>query len=174
MEIHKNWVRYTKLRDITGPTVGEQAASVDHLRKYNTHSVEDQVMANLHDFDEQINECVANGKKHFDGDFYIEVLIKKERLISDAYMNIFAARRTCPSPFHDQIVYKYVKNGDEIQFLWCVPDRTVCDYYKNIVLIVPEDEKDIYEHIVKYYDGTYAKLAFTENNKDQKNIIIEG
>lgn len=174
MEIHKNWIRYTELRDTTGPTIGEQAIAMNPQRKYNTHSIYEQVQANLHDFDEQVNICVANGKKHFNGDFYIEVLIKKERLIEDAVMNIFAARRTCPDPFHDQIVYKYIKNGDEIQFLWCIPDRTVCDYYKNILFVVPEDEQDIYEHIVKYYDGTYARLAFTENNRDQKNIIIEG
>lgn len=174
MEIHKNWIRYTELRDMTGPTVGEIATSLDPQRKYNTHSIYEQTMANLHDFDKQVNICVVNGKKHFDGDFFIEVLIKKEKLITDAITNIFAARRTCPDPFHDQVVYKYVKDGDEIEFLWCIPDRTVCDYYKNILFIIPDEERDIYEHIVKYYDGTYAKRAFMENNKDKLNLIIEG
>jgi len=172
MEVHKNWIRYTEDRKEGGPTIGEIAQSLDSQRKYNTHSIIDQVAANLNDFDEQVQKCVENGKKHFNDDFFVEVLIKKERLISDAVMLIFAARRSCPGPFHDQIVYKYIKNGDEIKFLWVIPDRTVCDYYTNIALIVPDEDKDIHEHIVKYNDGTYEKLAFKENNKDQKNIII--
>jgi len=171
MQKYKGWVRYTKIKDKGDQTIGERSLILEPKRKFNTHCAQDQVDEELKDYPNQIYECLKNGKKHFDDDFYIHVLFCKDRLIRDCRKNIFAAQRSCPTPFYDQAVYKYNKRDDNLEFLWVVPDIDICELYKNNIGLVPEDEKDLYENIRKYYSGELARIEYLENKRARKQVF---
>ena len=83
------------------PTVGKVA--VDLLEKADDkHTVVDQMRENLTDYDKNIWICVADGKKKYDGNFYIVVECKKERLLENVIRNYFFSRLTAPTPIWDQ------------------------------------------------------------------------
>jgi len=168
MEKHKGWVRYTKLREEGVPTIGEQVLKESKNAKYNTHSAQEQVDEELKNYPKEIVECINNGKKHHDGDFYIEVLFCYDRMLEGKRKNIFAARPTCPKPFYDQAAYKYIRGEDRLEFLWVVPDIDLCQLYRYNIGMVPDDEKELYENIRKYHNGDLAKIEYFENNKGKK------
>jgi hypothetical protein len=175
MEVKEGWIRYTKLKSIHDPTVGEMAAALDGARKDNTHSVVEQTVEMLKKYSDEVYECLGNGKKHFNSDFYIEVLLKSnESVIRDSISNIFVARGSCPTPFFDQTVYKYTKQDDKLDYLWTVPDIALCRLYANHRDLVPEDEKELYQNICDYYSGALAKREYLENNPDKKIQSFKG
>lgn len=173
MQVYKGWIRYTELEEKDGSTIGSQALEKQKNTKYNTHSAQDQADEHLKTYEDEILKCIKNGKKHFDGDFYIEVLFCMDRIIPDARKTIFAARRTCPTPFFDHAVYKYTKKDDQLQYLWIVPDKDLCELYRYKIGDIPGDEKELYNNIISYYNGDLAKIEYAENNKlnDKKKII---
>lgn len=172
MEVHNGWIRYTELQDPDkGPTIGELSLAQDKNRKYNDHSSSEQVAEHLKGFVGQVEKCVKNGKKHFDDNFYIEVLVCMSRIVPDHTKNIFAARKTCPTPFYDQIVYKYHANVGDVEFLWCVPDVDTCKRFRYLIETVPDEDKDLQKMVLDYYNGELAKIEYSENNPEEKIIL---
>jgi len=170
MQKYKGWVRYTKLKEDCDQTIGSKSLLLESKRKYNTHCAQDQVDEELKDYPDQVMECIKNGKKHFDGDFYIHVLFCMDRIVPDKRKNIFAAQKSCPKPFYDQAVYKYHSGDDRLEYLWVVPDIDLCELYKYNIGIIPDDEKDLYENIRRYYSGELAQIEYRENNKGRKQV----
>ncbi len=101
-----------------------------------------------------IHDCIDKGKKAFDGDFFIEVQTKKERLTPNVIQRIIFGRRTCPYPFYDQTVYHYHSSADDLEFLWVVPDKMSCIEYKENMLLIPADGKELLYQIIDFFDGT--------------------
>jgi len=170
MQEYNGWIRYTKLKNNDSPTIGSQILSKVSAKKDNTHCAQDQVDEELKDYPNQVLECLENGKKHFDSDFYIHVLFCLDRILDGAKKNIFAAQRSCPIPFYDQAVYKYHKKDEKLELLWIVPDIDLCKLYRYNVNLVPDDEKDLYKNIIDFYSGELAKREYFENNKILKKI----
>jgi len=171
MQRYKGWIRYTKLEEKKQSTIGEQSSKLASARKDNTHCAQEQVDEELKKYPDEINECINNGKKHFDKDFYIQVLFCLDRVIEGAKKNIFVAQRTCPKPFFDQAVYKYHHKNGSIEFLWVVPDVDLCELYRYNLGLVPEDEKDLYKNIMDYYSGELAKREHLENKSIPKQVF---
>lgn len=172
MQVYNGWIRYTDLRERTESTIGELAQEQDKDRIYNTHCAQDQADEMLKDYVDQIVTCLENGKKHFHGDFYIQVLFCLDRIIPDRPKNIFIARESCPEPFYDEAAYKYHKQGDHLEYLWMIPDYDTAELYRYHIDIVPDEEKDLLENVRKYYNGDFAKREYLENNPDKKTIMI--
>jgi len=172
MQIHKGWIRYTELAGKSDKTVGQLAQEQDKNVKYDTHCAQDQVDEELKDFMPEVFKCIKNGKKHFDGDFYIEVLLCMPGVIERHKKNIFAARPTCPRPFYDQTVFKYHSKDDRLEYMWTVPDKDLCELYRYHIGIVPDDEKELYDNIKKYFSGELAIREYKENNKEPEKQVI--
>ena len=171
MQKYKGWIRYTELAEKSDLTVGAEALKRFNSRKDNTHCAQEQVDEELKKYPGEIIKCINNGKKHFDGDFYIHVLFCLDRVIDGAKKNIFAAQRSCPPPFFDQVVYKYHQKDDRLEFLWNVPDIDLCELYRHNIGIVPDDEQDLYKNIMDYFSGELAKREYFENNKTHKPVF---
>jgi hypothetical protein len=163
MQKNKGIIRYTKINKDGPVKLGKLALEQGKNRKYNTHSAQEQVDEELKNYPNQVMECVENGKKHFNSDFYVQVLFCLDRIIPDYRKNIFAAQRSCPTPFYDQVVYKYHKNGDRLEFLWNVPDIDLCKFYRDNFSLVPDDEKWLYKNIMDFYSGKLAVREHLEN-----------
>lgn len=83
-------------------------------------------------FECQLLECLGRGKKETQGPFFLVVLFKKERIMQNVVRQYFLWRHTCPTPQFDQTVYRYDPTGDELAYLWSVPDKHTChELYNN-------------------------------------------
>ena len=167
MEKHKGWIRYTELNQDRTKSIGSQIINTYDKRKDNTHCAQEQVDEDLKGFPDQLLKCVENGKKHFDDNFYIQILFCLDRVLDGARKNIFVAQLSCPAPFYDQSVYKYHKKEDRLEFLWCVPDIDLCEFYRYNLNIVPDDEKELYANIMDFFSGKLAKREYFENHGEE-------
>ena len=111
------------------------------------------------DYEENIHECIARGKKEYPGDFYIVVITKKERLLQNVLRHYYFPRSTCPTPEYDQTVYKYYRADDNHRFLWVVPDKITCENLRDNAVQVNELERDLLMFVLDFYDDTLMKIA---------------
>jgi len=141
---------------------------------------------------EELSWCVNHAKKQidcssvkghevckdaaaFEGSFFIEALVKKEKLLENVLRNYFIPRSTCPTPFYDQTVYRYNHINETVEFLWVVPDKETCETFKeNRDLIVPS-ELGLLKFVLDFDDGTLFRMAKKFNGETMNHgIILEG
>lgn len=126
---------------------------------------------------------VGNGRGHeecstrpaHDGDFYVVVLCKKERLLENVIHNYFLETITCPTPTWDQTVYHYHAKEEKLEYLWTVPDRETCRVFQDHALEIVPEERQLLDMILKFHDGTLLQLARKLNGENlETGIILEG
>ena len=59
------------------------------------------------DYIDNLKIAVDRGLLTMKHDFYVTVIVKKEKLLEKVLRNYFAERSSCPTPDYDQSVYKY-------------------------------------------------------------------
>jgi len=108
-------------------------------------------------FENQVELAIENVKKDFDGDFFVVVLFKKERLLKNVIRQYFFTRESCPTPQFDQTVYQYFRKDSRLDFLWVVPDKqTVFD----MVMIgdrLPKEQQDLVQFARDFNSGELNK-----------------
>jgi len=125
------------------------------------------------DYEKHVYEAVDRGKKDFDGDFFVVVLTKKERLLELVLRNYFFVRKSCPTPEYDQTVYHFHRKEDVLEFLWVLPSRDTCQLFlENIDKIVPE-ERWLLGLIIKDRDGDLLALSKKLNNEVKESNKLE-
>lgn len=155
------------------PTVGKVA--IDLLEKADDkHTVIDQMRENLTDYDKNIWMCVADGKKKYDGNFYVVVECKKERLLENVIRNFFFSRLSAPTPTWDQTVYRYHRKRDFLEFLWVIPSKDTCEYLTFNQKDVIESEQELLKFVLSYNDGTLLKIAKKLNGEADNSPLIQG
>lgn len=113
-------------------------------------------------------------KKWPDQSFFIEVNLKKD-FISDIIANIAPlirkipkARRTCPEPFYDQIVFYYDHKKEVLELLWSIPDIDTCfTYLMRTPKNLNKAEQDLYYYI-KDFDSGLLDHKVKEYDKKQR------
>lgn len=103
---------------------------------------------------EEVEKCIKlnKGKCGFEGDFFIVVINKKERLMENVIRRYFLARQSLPTPAYDQTVWRYLKEGD-LEYIWTVPDHNTCQEMYHNPDSVPEDEKWLYRMVKAFMEG---------------------
>lgn len=121
--------------------------------------------ASQKDYIETLLDTAVQARKKWEGDFFITVVTKKERLMKNVLRNYFMARHSCPTPDYDQTVYKFRAEDEEIVFLWTIPAQDICyDLLRNALQIPPE-ERDLLYNIIRFKEGELMKLAQIENKE---------
>ena len=133
----------------------------------------DQMREQLTDYDHNIHLCIKEHRKVFDGDFYVVVITKKERLMHNVLRGYFTARLSCPTPDYDQAVYKYFRDGDELKFLWVVPSADTVELMKDNVHYVPAEQYALLGFVLKFADGSLLRMAKSMNGEKVDSNIIE-
>jgi hypothetical protein len=129
-----------------------------------------EVVDNLHggeNWEKNLLESIERGKKNIKDTFYIAVHFKYEKLIEQLTRDYWFVRRSCPTPTFDQVVYKYDKVKG-LQFLWTLPSREDCYAYKNNMLFVPDERKDVLRYVLDFFDGNLDELCMRENKEQGK------
>lgn len=146
-------------------TVGKVARDLMLKEQDNTHSATDQMREQLEHYEENIYEAIERGKKQHEGDFFVVVLTKKERLMHNVLRNYFFTRISCPTPEWDQVVYRFDRAGEFLEFLWTIPARDICEYLKDNALNVSDDDRELLEFVMAYDDGTLLALSKQMNGE---------
>lgn len=120
-----------------------------------------------------LTDCVKDGKTLFEGDFFIVVITRTDKILKRVSRLQFRARKTCPSPQYDESVYKYGHEKESIEFLWTVPDKGACNLLRDNALVVVDEERDLLNFVLDFYDGTLLNKAKKFNGEvTNSNIIL--
>jgi hypothetical protein len=152
------------------PNVG-QISSELALKDPGDHTVAEQGKEQLKGYLPNLVEATEVGKKERPSqDFYLVVLTKRERLMSNVFRHYFFTRASCPTPDYDQAVYYYSHLKDAVEFLWVVPDPKTAEFFRQHDLEIPPEDKCLLEYVFKFYDGSLDRLAKKLNNETEKQI----
>jgi hypothetical protein len=153
-------------------TVGK--LSTDLLQKAPDTRDPIELERSMHkDYIDNIYACCNRGKKDIIGDFFIVVETKKERLLENVIRNYFFPRISCPTPNYDQTVYRYTLQNDHIDFLWTIPSKDTCELFRNNILEIAPEEKQLLQFVMDFYDGTLLKLAKKLNNEKSDSPLLD-
>ena len=153
-------------------TVG--AIALDLMQKDSPTRSPIELEQEMHkDYEKNIYECVDRGKKENNGDFFVVVVTKKERIMENVLRNYFAFRSTCPTPEWDQTLYHYHSDGEHVEFLWVVPSKDTCRLFMDNVLRIDNKERDLLKFILDFEDGTLLRQAKKLNGEMEQSIILE-
>jgi hypothetical protein len=127
------------------------------------------------DYIDNLMIAVDRGLLTMKHDFYVVVIVKKEKLLENVLRNYFAERSTCPTPENDQSVYKYHYDSGNLEYLWTVPDRETCEVFlRNVHIIVPEEQL-LLEFVLNFYNGELMRLCRKLNGENiETGIVLEG
>jgi len=154
MVLSGRFIKVTMKRE----TVGKISQDLRQKKKETLSPVE--LEREMHtEYDKNVFECIETYKKKFTKDFYVVVLTKNERLLSNVFRNFFMARHSCPTPNYDQVVYKYHSVTDNIELVWVIPSRDACFHLKENALSVISKEKELLKFVLDFADGTLFKLC---------------
>lgn len=129
-------------------------------------------------YEEEISEAVYRGMNDalIKGDFYIVVLLKKERLLQNVVRQLFFYRQTCPTPEFDQTVYKFYRKHSNLEYIWTVPDLMACTRLRYMKHSIDEEQNLLFSMVQAFYNGDLEKLAQKLNGKDpffkQKSLVL--
>lgn len=153
-------------------TVGEIATDLQQ-KNPDTRDPRELEQEMHKDYEDNIYACCERGKRDLPNkDFYIIIETKKERLLNNVIRNFFFYRISCPTPNYDQTVYQYKYKEDKIEFLWVVPSKDTCEIFKNHVLEVVPNERQLLRYILDFEDGTLLKISKRLNGECDDNILI--
>jgi len=167
----------SKFKGQNRDTVGSLALKMqeEELLNPSQHSVIDQAREQTKDFDKNIHLCIKENKNKLEfknKDFYIVVLVKKEKLMQNVNRAMFYARQTCPTPQYDQILYKFYKDG-RIDFLWVVPTRDIARFMINNKALVHPEEYKLLQYVIDYYAGKLLAKAKALNGEKKNSSFLE-
>lgn len=118
-------------------------------------------------------ECVRNFKETTTADFYIMVITKNERLMTNVFRNYFSGRLSCPTPDYDQALYRYKSKEQCIEFVWVIPSKDTCIHLLENSNIVAEEERELLQYVIDFKDGSLYALAKKLNGESKGSPFIE-
>ena len=125
------------------------------------------------DYESHVYDCIERNKATYDGNFYVEVITKKERLMPNVLRNYFFASYACPTPTYDQVIYKYHRNNDFIEFLWVIPSKDTVELFVINALHIDKSERELLDYVLRFTDGSLLKLAKKLNGEIVESPILE-
>jgi hypothetical protein len=152
-------------------TVGQVATDLA-AKKPETNSPIEQMREQLSDYEINIYQAVERGIKTFPGDFYVHVETKREPVLTNVLRNYFIIRSTCPTPFFDQVVYKYVRSSSILEFLWVIPSQDACVHLKDNALMVAPEERPLLQCILDYYSGELLRRCKILNGEQADSPLL--
>lgn len=131
------------------------------------HTVSERIDLSKNDYWNTLVQKCEEGKKTYDKDFFIELCVKREKLMWNIQPRwLGRPRQTCPTPMFDQSVFRYIKKDDILEYLWTVPDMHSCSWLIVNALNVPEEQKELLKFAFDFKDGTLYKMMKKLNKEE--------
>ena len=125
-----------------------------HKGNYNDDSYENQVRI-----------AVERGEKQFEGDFFVVVLFKKERIMHNVVRQYFFPRKSCPTPEYDQVVYHYFPKEHKLEFVWVVPDKQSVTDLSLMGKDLPGEQRQLVQFAKDFSSGKLDRKCELLNKK---------
>jgi len=154
-------------------TVGEVAVDLQLKAANQNHTVIDQSKEQLKEYYDELLNCIKENKTKITGSFYVVVITKKERLLTNVLRNYFLARISCPTPDYDQAVYFYNAQAETLSFIWTIPDKETCLLLMANTSQVPAEEKELLGFVHNFANGELYKLCKKLNGEKADSVILE-
>lgn len=112
-------------------------------------------------FEEELMTTVKRGMDDpkIDGNFFVVVLNKKERLLQNIVRQYFFYRQSCPSPDFDQTVYRVYRKSGKVQYLWTVPDNVTCNNLPHMKKDLPPEQLQLVYMTESFNCGALDRYA---------------
>lgn len=153
-------------------TVGELSGSLMNKEPDSRDPIELQREMQK-EYRDSLIECCRKGINGHTGDFFVVVVSKKERLMPNVFRNYFLSRISCPTPDYDQAVYRYRHKHEELEYLWCIPDKETCLTFLDNKKKIVSSEQGLLHHIIDFENGDLYLLAKKLNNESYGSIVLE-
>lgn len=124
------------------------------------------------DYEQNVLAKLEEGKRLYDNDFYIVVLTKKERLMSNVLRHYYLHRISCPTPDYDQTVYRYSKKDNDLVFLWTLPSKDTCQLFLANRHIIDPLEWELLKFILQFEDGSLMRTAKKLNGESVESELL--
>lgn len=127
------------------------------------------------DYLSELIHAAETNRTKFDGDFFIVVNIKLEKIFESAlpvFHEYYIAQSTCPTPNYDQTLYKFNAVKEQIEYIWTIPDRETAHYLIANKEIVDKSEHELLNFVLQFADGSLYKLCKKLNNEKPDSIHL--
>ena len=157
----------------TRDTVGKLSTLILD-KEPNDHSAHEQMQEQLADYEKNFWETVDKGKRIYAGDFYINIITKKERIMQNVIRNYFFTTSSCPTPTYDQAVHKFNFKNESIDFLWVIPDKDTCKFMMDNFLNIHPEEWDLRDFVLSFENGKLLDMAKKFNGEMPDSPLLIG
>lgn len=142
----------------------------DHIKEYSRELQKD-VLKNI---DEVITRD-KNKDKYRNIDFYVCIHTKMEKIINNVPRNFIFTRMSCPTPVYGQVVFKYVREDQRLDFLWVIPMRKRAEHILAHPIMYYKDPnwKDTADFVHAMASGVLDKWVQKENGYKQDALITQ-
>lgn len=130
---------------------------VEEAKKAKPHkTIQEATYDVFGDMPTVINETMRKGKEKHKKDFFIEVLVRSERMAGNAIHPFLFIRKTCPLPKYRQMAFHYHRLTDTLRLLWALPDQWHAHCY---VLDNGNFPQENVQFVLDYNAGKLKELA---------------
>lgn len=157
-------------------TIGEVHQHLASKREYHDFQTKEEVFRYMSDPERIANKAwnlVREYKKTYPKrDGFIQMIIIADPLLSETPRIHWFGRTTCPEPFYDETVFHYKHAGDELEWLWTVPDPDTCsELYYNPWDAGP-NEQTLLQAVKKYKNGELLRRSQELNGITDKTLSV--
>ena len=100
-----------------------------------------------------IEEIVETHQDYAD-EYYIVVMLQKDRVIPNLIRQKFIVRKTRPAPDYDTTLYKVDNRSSSITFEWTIPDEARCEELFFRQASLSGEEEQSFSFVKKFADGS--------------------
>jgi len=155
-----------KIEDPSSYTdIGKQALERNLKTNNDTVQVRELSKEMNKDYMDTLIDTALKDKSKYEGNYYVVVLTKRERLIKRTIRNLFFTRQSCPSPSYEQTVYKFNPKDEILEFLWVVPSKSICEKMIQQRYFIELQSDPLLPYVVDFYTGELMYKAM-ELNKE--------
>jgi hypothetical protein len=155
-------------------TVGKIATDLS-AKGHDSNTVIDVQRELQKDYMASVWECINRHLSLYSGDFYVQIVTKREKLLENVFRNYFMAHQWCPSPDYNQSMFKFHRSSNRLEYLWTLPDPETAIYLVRNASKLPPEEKELLFYVLCDYNGTLLKRAKSFNGEQELTpLLIKG
>lgn len=103
-------------------------------------------------------EDIIEGHKNYSKEYYIQIIMRKERTAKNALRFQYFMRRTPAAPAYDTSLFRYNNITDKLDYLWSIPDQDTCEYLLAHETELPSEEKPLLKFVKMFSDGKLGEI----------------
>ena len=110
---------------------------------------------------EELWIAVERGRQATDitGSFYVCIVQRKDKLLTNVIRQQFFYRQSCPTPTYLTSVFFYDRDNDELLYHWSLPSKERCFQMYNNKELVPPEEYQLLSFVIDFFEGRLDRTA---------------